>query len=186
MSENSPRRRFIAGAVCPRCALMDKIVVDLDTDQRHCVSCGFSEARPQQTDATVAKATGSQAREVMMTLAEYEAICAQMQADENAGYADMAEPEPEEPAYASEGQREFMATESSEDDAEDEEGVEVEDEMDEDGEDVEGDEEEYEIVDEDEDAEEEEEEEEETGKESDDLKEVPEEEEEFEYEYEFE
>jgi uncharacterized metal-binding protein (TIGR02443 family) len=40
------RRRFIAGAVCPRCALMDKIVVDLDTDQRHCVSCGFSEPRP--------------------------------------------------------------------------------------------------------------------------------------------
>ena len=25
---------------------MDKIVVDLDTDQRRCVSCGFSEARP--------------------------------------------------------------------------------------------------------------------------------------------
>lgn len=41
-----PRRRFIAGAVCPRCALMDKMVVDLDTDQRVCVSCGFSEARP--------------------------------------------------------------------------------------------------------------------------------------------
>jgi uncharacterized metal-binding protein (TIGR02443 family) len=40
------RRRFIAGAVCPRCALMDKIVVDLDTDQRMCVSCGFSEPRP--------------------------------------------------------------------------------------------------------------------------------------------
>lgn len=40
------RRRFIAGAVCPRCALMDKMVVDLDTDQRECVSCGFSEARP--------------------------------------------------------------------------------------------------------------------------------------------
>jgi uncharacterized protein len=40
------RRRFIAGAVCPRCALMDKIVVDLDSDQRVCVSCGFSEARP--------------------------------------------------------------------------------------------------------------------------------------------
>lgn len=40
------RRRFIAGAVCPRCALMDKIVVDLDTDQRICVSCGFCEPRP--------------------------------------------------------------------------------------------------------------------------------------------
>jgi hypothetical protein len=25
---------------------MDKIVVDLDTDQRECIACGFSEARP--------------------------------------------------------------------------------------------------------------------------------------------
>jgi len=40
------RRRFIAGAVCPRCALMDKIVVDLETDQRICVNCGFTEDRP--------------------------------------------------------------------------------------------------------------------------------------------
>lgn len=46
MQERSHRRRFIAGAVCPRCALMDKIVVDLNTDQRLCVSCGFSEGRP--------------------------------------------------------------------------------------------------------------------------------------------
>ncbi|MEH6589321.1 MAG: YheV family putative metal-binding protein [Halioglobus sp.] len=41
------RRRFIAGAVCPRCAAMDKIIVDLDTDQRECVACGFNEARPE-------------------------------------------------------------------------------------------------------------------------------------------
>ena len=41
------RRRFIAGAVCPRCSAMDKIVVDLDTDERECVACGFSEGRPQ-------------------------------------------------------------------------------------------------------------------------------------------
>lgn len=40
-------RRFIAGAVCPRCAVMDRIVVDLDTDQRECVACGFSDARPK-------------------------------------------------------------------------------------------------------------------------------------------
>jgi uncharacterized metal-binding protein (TIGR02443 family) len=46
MQDNPHRRRFIAGAVCPRCALMDKMVVDLDTDQRVCVSCGFSEDRP--------------------------------------------------------------------------------------------------------------------------------------------
>jgi uncharacterized metal-binding protein (TIGR02443 family) len=48
MPDNATRRRFIAGAVCPRCALMDKIVVDLDTDQRECVSCGFAEGRPDQ------------------------------------------------------------------------------------------------------------------------------------------
>ena len=46
MTSNPPRRRFIAGAVCPRCALMDKIVVNLDTDQRECVACGFAESRP--------------------------------------------------------------------------------------------------------------------------------------------
>jgi uncharacterized metal-binding protein (TIGR02443 family) len=46
MSSTPPRRRFIAGAVCPRCALMDKIVVDLDTDQRECVACGFVDSRP--------------------------------------------------------------------------------------------------------------------------------------------
>jgi hypothetical protein len=47
MSGFQNRRRFIAGAVCPRCAAMDKIVVDLDSDLRECVACGFSEARPQ-------------------------------------------------------------------------------------------------------------------------------------------
>ncbi len=46
MQSDQSRRRFIAGAVCPRCALMDKILVDLDTDQRLCISCGFSEERP--------------------------------------------------------------------------------------------------------------------------------------------
>lgn len=44
----SVRRRFIAGAVCPRCARMDKIVIDLDTDRRECVACGYSEPRPGQ------------------------------------------------------------------------------------------------------------------------------------------
>jgi len=45
---NSPyRRRFIAGAVCPRCGAMDKIIVDMDTQMRECVACDFSEARPE-------------------------------------------------------------------------------------------------------------------------------------------
>ena len=47
MTQPAGRKRFIAGAVCPRCAAMDRIVVDLDTDSRECVACGFSESRPQ-------------------------------------------------------------------------------------------------------------------------------------------
>ena len=43
------RRRFIAGAVCPRCGEMDRVVVDLDTDRRECIACGFSETRPETT-----------------------------------------------------------------------------------------------------------------------------------------
>jgi len=52
MPNQSSRRRFIAGAVCPRCAQMDKIVVDLDTDQRECVACGFKESRPGDNKAS--------------------------------------------------------------------------------------------------------------------------------------
>jgi uncharacterized metal-binding protein (TIGR02443 family) len=48
MTDKPGRRRFIAGAVCPRCARMDKIVVDLDSDLRECVACGFSEGRPAE------------------------------------------------------------------------------------------------------------------------------------------
>jgi uncharacterized metal-binding protein (TIGR02443 family) len=39
-------RRFIAGAVCPRCGLQDKLVVDTEAGSRECVSCGFSDRRP--------------------------------------------------------------------------------------------------------------------------------------------
>lgn len=41
----STKRRFMAGAVCPRCSEMDKLVVyHLDgKDYRECVSCGFKE-----------------------------------------------------------------------------------------------------------------------------------------------
>jgi uncharacterized metal-binding protein (TIGR02443 family) len=40
-------RRFIAGAVCPRCGQMDKLVVDSEAGLRECVSCGFKDQRPQ-------------------------------------------------------------------------------------------------------------------------------------------
>lgn len=55
MSGFQSRRRFIAGAVCPRCAAMDKIVVDLDSDARECVACGFSEARPEAPEVKPAE-----------------------------------------------------------------------------------------------------------------------------------
>ncbi len=44
MSFNS-KKRFIAGAVCPKCAELDKIVVyNRDgKDFRECVSCGYSD-----------------------------------------------------------------------------------------------------------------------------------------------
>lgn len=40
------KKRFIAGAVCPRCSEMDKIVMYTDDDgvqTKECVACGFSE-----------------------------------------------------------------------------------------------------------------------------------------------
>ncbi len=54
---------------------------------------------------------GSQAREVLMTLKEYENVCAQMEADDKAGYKDLAdeEEEIEEPVYLNEGQQEYVA-----------------------------------------------------------------------------
>jgi uncharacterized metal-binding protein (TIGR02443 family) len=41
----STTRRFVAGAVCPRCSEMDKLVVynDDGKDFRECVACGYKE-----------------------------------------------------------------------------------------------------------------------------------------------
>lgn len=39
------KKRFVAGAVCPRCSEMDKIVVysSEGKDFRECVSCGYKD-----------------------------------------------------------------------------------------------------------------------------------------------
>ena len=40
------RKRFIAGAVCPECRAVDRLVVDQidpETQQRTCVACGFAD-----------------------------------------------------------------------------------------------------------------------------------------------
>lgn len=55
MSHSPPKRRFIAGAVCPRCSKMDKMVIELESDARRCISCGFTEERPA-AESTVAPA----------------------------------------------------------------------------------------------------------------------------------
>jgi uncharacterized protein len=41
----STTRRFVAGAVCPRCSEMDKLVVfnEDGKDYRECVACGYKE-----------------------------------------------------------------------------------------------------------------------------------------------
>lgn len=41
----STKRRFVAGAVCPRCSEMDKLVVynEAGKDYRECVACGYKE-----------------------------------------------------------------------------------------------------------------------------------------------
>ena len=43
------RSRFVAGAVCPACGEMDRIVIKDPGEagaRRHCVACGFSDAVP--------------------------------------------------------------------------------------------------------------------------------------------
>jgi len=45
------KRRFIAGAVCPVCEQMDKVVMFDDEDNqrwRECVSCGFKDLLIEQ------------------------------------------------------------------------------------------------------------------------------------------
>lgn len=41
----SSKRRFVAGAVCPRCSEMDKLVVysEAGKDYRECVACGYKD-----------------------------------------------------------------------------------------------------------------------------------------------
>ena len=45
-AEPKQRPRFVAGAVCPSCQEMDRMVIDGSTDERRCIACGFVEARP--------------------------------------------------------------------------------------------------------------------------------------------
>lgn len=46
-------RRFIAGAVCPKCAEMDRVVMftnEAGDEVRECVSCGYTQTSKEQAD----------------------------------------------------------------------------------------------------------------------------------------
>lgn len=57
-------KRFIAGAVCPRCGEMDKLVVDSESNQRECVRCGFTDQRPTQAQTELRTRVNRPARRV--------------------------------------------------------------------------------------------------------------------------
>lgn len=52
-TEKPVKRRFIAGAVCPRCSAMDRIVnyVLDEKNYRECVACGFKDEIRLQASA---------------------------------------------------------------------------------------------------------------------------------------
>ena len=57
------RPRFIAGAVCPSCGAMDRLVLEPGSDQqRHCVACDFrDELEPASSAELKTRVTGRQA-----------------------------------------------------------------------------------------------------------------------------
>jgi len=48
-------KRFIAGAVCPKCSEMDKIVMYKDEsgkENRECVACGYNDVMTEEVENT--------------------------------------------------------------------------------------------------------------------------------------
>lgn len=62
------QRRFIAGAVCPRCGELDKIVVVVGDDQqkRECIQCGFSDDQPGMPQVAEPKTRVNRAKSRMI------------------------------------------------------------------------------------------------------------------------
>lgn len=53
MNDRSGRARFIAGAVCPACRAVDRLVVETVDGQarRRCVSCGYADRQDAASGA---------------------------------------------------------------------------------------------------------------------------------------
>lgn len=67
------KKRFIAGAVCPRCSEMDRVVTYKkdNKEYRECVSCGFSDAihfkgQPREIETRVNKTKEEKQSEVQV------------------------------------------------------------------------------------------------------------------------
>lgn len=52
------KKRFIAGAKCPKCEAIDRIVMLTTTEDEwiECIECGYSENRPTHIDEPVTPA----------------------------------------------------------------------------------------------------------------------------------
>ena len=57
MQSDNLKKRFIAGAVCPQCGLMDKIVVYAkeNTEFCECVRCGYQQQQTLEQKPIIAK-----------------------------------------------------------------------------------------------------------------------------------
>lgn len=67
------KKRFIAGAVCPRCSEMDKLTMFKEGEKefRECVSCGFREqmllqSMPNELDTRVNKTKEEKEAEIQL------------------------------------------------------------------------------------------------------------------------
>ncbi len=61
MTTSKPvKKRFIAGAKCPKCELVDKIVLLTTEDDEHieCVNCGYKESKSDLDQGTGAPDPG--------------------------------------------------------------------------------------------------------------------------------
>lgn len=82
------KRRFIAGAVCPRCAQMDKVVMyDDDAGQRvrECINCGYRDALDEQGQPTELKTRVNQPRAGEEPLAHEDEVAVVRLLDPNPG-----------------------------------------------------------------------------------------------------
>lgn len=82
------KRRFIAGAVCPRCAQMDKVVMYDDAHGqrvRECVSCGYRDALDEQGQPTELTTRVNQARPGEQPLAHEDEVVVVRVLDPNPG-----------------------------------------------------------------------------------------------------